>query len=308
MVQKRIRVAWRHPFRHHQWNIGVVDQPIHAFLRGGSHPPIRWFPLEGRRGFLADPFGQLDGSGATVICEHYDYRRARGTIAHIRLEGGRFASEPKPALELLVHLSYPCLVEEDGVVPEAIETRQVALFRADPFPTSWAKVGILVDDLAAIDPTIFRHDGRWWLACTDGDAEPDANLLLWHATTLEGPWTPHAANPVKTDVRSARPGGTPFVHEGRLYRPAQDCSRTYGGRIVVNEVIRLTPEEFLEEPVATIEPTADSPYPAGRHTLSALGDMTLIDGHRYVFVGVALRQFLGILGRDLAGKLRRARR
>ena len=39
---------------------------------------------------------------------------------------------------------------------------------------------------------------------------------------------------VKTDVRSARPAGTPFVYQGELYRPAQDCSRTYGGSIVIH--------------------------------------------------------------------------
>ncbi len=36
------------------------------------------------------------------------------------------------------------------------------------------------------------------------------------------PWVAHARNPVKTDARSARPGGTPFVVDGVLYRPGQD--------------------------------------------------------------------------------------
>ncbi len=45
---------------------------------------------------------------------------------------------------------------------------------------------------------------------------------------LEGPWEPHRRNPVKCDVRGSRPAGTPFVHGGELYRPAQDGSKRYG--------------------------------------------------------------------------------
>ena len=101
-------------------------------------------------------------------------------------------------------------------------------------------------------------------------------------------FSPHAANPVKLDVRSARPAGTPFVHNGHLYRPAQDCSGSYGGKTVINRVIRLTPTEFEEEQVAVIKPYKNSPYPDGIHTISVAGNMTIIDGAKKVFVGKSL--------------------
>jgi hypothetical protein len=303
VVRNRLRAAWWRLFRHPQWNIGIVDLPIHALLGAGSHPPVRWFPLAGRQAFLADPFGLRRGEEATILCEYFDYRRAKGTICSIDVSGGDFASSPEPALELAEHSSYPCLVEDGDAlycIPEAHRAREVALFKADPFPRGWTKVGTLLHDVSAMDPTVFRYDERWWLMCADGDNGGESDLLVWHAATLEGPWLPHAANPVKIDVRSARPGGTPFEWEGNLYRPAQDCSQAYGGRVVVNRVTRLTPQEFAEVPVTTIEPDADGPYPAGRHTLSALGDLTLIDGHRFVFVGAALGHFLRIWGRNIA--------
>jgi hypothetical protein len=311
VVQNRLRFAWGRLFRHPQWNIGIVDQPIHELLRAKSHPPARWFPLNGRRGFFADPFGARRGDAATILCEYYDYHRGKGTIWSIGISGGEFTSSPQPALELPLHTSYPCLVEDEGAfycIPETHQTREVGLFKADSFPRRWTEVGTLVRGVSAIDPTVFRYAGCWWLTCTDHDAGEDTNLLVWYALRLEGPWTPHTANPVKIDIRSTRPAGTPFEHEGRLYRPAQDCSRAYGGRIVINQVTRLTPDEFAEEPVATIEPTADSPYPAGRHTLSALGDMTLIDGHRFVFVPVAFRHFVRTWGLDMLSVATRKRR
>jgi hypothetical protein len=309
-LRNRLRLAWGRFFRHPQWNIGIVDEPIHALLRPGNGPSVRWFPLAGRKGFLADPFGVQQGADSTIVCEHFDYRRAKGTVCTIDVSAGDFASPPQPALELAEHTSYPFLVEEDGAfycIPETHRAREVALFKADPFPRRWTRVATLLSDVSAMDATVFRHDGRWWLMCADGDTGGESGLLVWHAPRLQGPWTAHAANPVKIDVRSARPGGTPFEHDGRLYRPAQDCSQAYGGRIVINEVTRLTPEEFAEEPVATIEPTAGGPYPAGRHTLSALGDRTLIDGHRFVFVASALGHFLRIWGRDLVGAATRRR-
>ena len=102
---------------------------------------------------------------------------------------------------------------------------------------------------------------------------------------------------MKTDVRSARPGGLPFVHEGALYRPAQDCSRSYGWRISVQRVARLTPTEFAEETAAVLEAAPDSPFPDGRHALTPVGDVVLIDGRRTVFVWAALLAFLRILAR-----------
>ena len=88
-------------------------------------------------------------------------------------------------------------------------------------------------------------------------------------------------NPVRCDVRNARPAGPPFVHEGCLYRPAQDCSRSYGGAIVLNRIDVLTTEWFHETPMARIQPDPNGPYPDGTHTLSPLGPtQTLVDGKR----------------------------
>jgi hypothetical protein len=120
-----------------------------------------------------------------------------------------------------------------------------------------------------------------------------SELHLWYSSSAQGPWQAHPDNPVKIDVRSARPGGTPFYADGVLYRPAQDCSRVYGGRIVINRVTTLTPTAFHEEPAATVDPDPAGPYPAGLHTLSAVGDVTLLDAKRMVFVPEAFRRVLG---------------
>ena len=67
-----------------------------------------------------------------------------------------------------------------------------------------------------------------------------------------GEWVPHALNPVRLDVRAARPAGALFRDNGRLYRPGQDCSGRYGRAISINEVRRLTPDEYEEVEVRRI--------------------------------------------------------
>ena len=44
----------------------------------------------------------------------------------------------------------------------------------------------------------------------------------------------------------------------RLYRPTQDCSRHYGGAVVIQRIDVLTTEWFHETPVARIEPATRS--------------------------------------------------
>src|SRR5439155_12990002 len=87
----------------------------------------------------------------------------------------------------------------------------------------------------------------------------------------------------KCDITSARPAGVPFWVAGSLIRPAQDCSRSYGGAITLNKIHELTPTRFREETVASIVPDPRGPYPDGIHTLSFVGDSMLIDSKRHVF-------------------------
>ena len=310
MAWQRVRFAWNRLFRHSQWNIGVLPVPIETLLHpGGYHDEeIRWFPLGNRQGFLADPFGVMRAGTLQILCEHYGYRSGKGTIRSLAYSDHGFSEQAVPAIEAATHLSYPFVVEDGGdvyCIPESSSANEIPLFRSTAFPRAWTKAGVLVNDFGGVDPTVFRHDGRWWLMATPRGREADTTLWIWHAPELAGPWTPHLRNPVKTDVRSARPGGALFVVDGVVYRPAQDCSRRYGWRIVIQRVTSLTPSEFLEEPVAVLEASRRSGFPLGRHTLTPVGDVVLIDGHRAVFVCSAFASLLGMLAAEVRKSVHR---
>jgi hypothetical protein len=86
---------------------------------------------------------------------------------------------------------------------------------------------------------------------------------------------------------------------GSLCRPAQDCSRTYGGAVAVNRIVKLTPTAFEEELVGRIEPDPSGPYRHGMHTVCPIGGLTLVDGKRTRFhIGApVLKVWAAIAGR-----------
>jgi hypothetical protein len=218
---------------------------------------------------------------------------------------------PRDVLAFTTHASYPQLIEYDGdiyCIPETLAQRRVQLFRAAPFPDCWVPDTVLLDNFAGADATVCSHEGRWWLFVGNHDDQDEAKLFVFHAADLRGPWLPHRANPVKCDLRSARPAGPLFLLDGALHRPTQDCSVTYGGAVVINRIDRLTPEEFAEQPVRRLAPAAQGPYPHGLHTLSGAGKVTLVDSKRHAFSAASLTTQWKRLSRHLSRKLGRINR
>lgn len=282
-------------FRFQQWSVGIIDAPVElvAGLAGEDQIQMlvrsaRWLP-EPRGRFLADPFAMATKSRLAILAEDYDWSTARGHITAIEVTADRSIGNPTPAICLPCHLSYPYLLQVDGetyCIPEMHEANEVCLYRQKA-PHEWERVATLIEGQAIIDPTVFRHEGRWWLFGTRQDYGDNLNLFAWHAPNLTGPWRPHSANPLKTDIRSSRPAGPPFIHGGELFRPAQDCSTGYGAAVVVNRITCLTPDWFEEEAVSRVAPDPKGPYRSGLHTLCGAGPYTVIDGSRHAFIGPA---------------------
>ncbi|HEX7472388.1 MAG TPA: hypothetical protein VF323_04845 [Candidatus Limnocylindrales bacterium] len=283
---RRVQRAAASVVRHDGWNVGAADAPIERMLGPDAAYGITWLPA--RAGlFAADPFGIERDGVLHVFFEEYDQAAARGTISHVAIAEDGTIGDPEPVLDPGVHASYPFLVEDQGttfMLPETSAAGELVLYAAADFPLHWRREVTLLPGVPAVDASVVRFEGRWWMFATRIDRGANHNLFVWHAPALTGPWTAHAANPVKTDSGSARPGGTPYIVDGKLFRPSQDDASFYGGAVVVNEVEVLTPRSFSERPVGTIRPKRGSPYPDGLHTLSAVGRRTLIDGNHLGFV------------------------
>jgi hypothetical protein len=108
------------------------------------------------------------------------------------------------------------------------------------------------------------------------DTDSSDELHLYYSSTPLGPWKPHKQNPVKSDVRNSRPAGRLFYWNGELCRPAQDSSQRYGYAMTINRILRLTPDEFVEQEISKILPQWRRDL-RGTHTLNICEDLTVID-------------------------------
>jgi hypothetical protein len=274
------------------WQVGLVPAPITTvadpFALVALRGRISWMPFPGPWRYLADPFGLRRGDATHVFVEAFDYRTKRAVIERHEFGPGLVWRGKDVALARPFHLSYPFIVEEGGevfMIPESHRAGEIALYRARKFPGDWVREAGLLADVPGAEPSLIRHEGRWWMFFTivGPNARDQRELHLAYADKLTGPWQLHPCNPVLTDRAGARPGGTPFVAaDGKVLLPVQDCSLTYGGALRILRFTTLVPDAIAVEHCAT-RLTGDLASPThqdGCHTLSQCGELTLIDVKR----------------------------
>lgn len=292
------------------WRTGILSCPMSDILRHGDVAglPVTWLPDPGPFRFLADPFGLWRDGRLYLFVEAYDYRVRIGRIDVFVFDRGMRLLEARPVLSEPWHLSYPVVIAEGDeiyLLPEAYRSGRLTLYRAVSFPDRWERVPDFVFPEAAIDASPVQIDGRWWMfySPSGGSGEDRQSLLhvAW-ADTLRGPWHPHPGNPVRRDRRSARPGGTPVLVDGRVILPTQDCTNTYGGAIVPLTVTDLGTTHFVGQAGPPIVPASEwTPYTDGLHTLSAAGEVTLVDAKRISRSPRRIAIALDRLGRRMIG-------
>jgi hypothetical protein len=281
------REKLRRRFCYELWNVGVVEQSADDIVANGITGSVHWLDRHPPGMIMADPSCLIHADGGrTLFAEALLPRAGRGSIWSAHLAPGQDprTAQFTPFLQSPFHMSYPFPFRgETGQALMTMETWQAgcaSLLRQQN--GGWQKIGQLLEGRALLDPTLWRGDDRWWLFCTFRDEGSDLRLHLFHAATLDGDWTPHPMNPVKQDFTSARPAGPLFFAGGKLIRPAQDSSTTYGGAVMLNEVRRLDEHGYEEQPLRRLQPVA-GPYQWGLHTICPAGDVTLIDGKAWRF-------------------------
>jgi hypothetical protein len=178
------------------------------------------------------------------------------------------------------HLSFPQIIAADGEVfmlPEGAQGGGVDLYRARRFPDEWVLEKRLLD-FRCVDSSVFRAFGSWWMT-TSPQVVPGHAPITWllRADRLTGPWNFEPGGVVASDVRVARGAGAVFESSGRLIRPSQDCSVSYGHALVINEIVSLRAPQYRERTICRVEPSW-LPRLKGVHSYSRVGEWEAIDG------------------------------
>lgn len=281
LLSRKIAYRGRHPGE--PWLIALRESerplqpaaPCFGHLRPLPAPAgIRWadpcaFEHAGKRYIFVEEFADLPAGGM-----------GRGTIAGLHLRDDGEVVRLGTILDEAWHLSYPQVFEWEGatyMTVESAEVRRVSLLRLREFPDKWEYINDLIVEQNCVDATLFEHEGHWYLFASAAEAGSGSGeeLFLFTAPTPLGPFQPHPANPIVSDATCARPAGRIFRHEGKLYRPAQNCGPSYGAGIAFQEITRLDREGYAERTAGRLQPSA--PGIDGCHTYSRSHGVEVLD-------------------------------
>lgn len=204
--------------------------------------------------FVADPFLYILGSKMYLFFETKNSLTMQGDIGVAESsDQGLTWKYLGIALDEEWHLSYPYVFEYEGeiyMMPEGSRNGDLRLYKATKFPVQWEFHKTLIDQ-PLVDASMVQHDGNYWMFASNHkrfNSRKNGQLEVWVAPSPLGPWKEHSKNPIRNGPKSdgARNGGSPFVHEGKLYRLGQDCGETYGRRLRVFHVVTLTKDLYHE--------------------------------------------------------------
>jgi len=233
--------------------------------------------------FWADPHLQYHEGTYYIFVEEYIYSKGSGHISVIEMDEGGNYSKPVQVLSRPYHLSFPFVFKHEGVfymIPESHQNRTIELYRSTSFPYEWEFVMNLMENVYAIDTTLFFHNNKWWMFTTiieDLHFKAWDELFIFHSEELfSRVWWPHNANPVISDVSRARQAGSIFNYKGIIYRPSQNCSGRYGYGLKLNRIEVLNESAYRETEVASVEPGWDNKI-KGIHSFAYEKNLTVVD-------------------------------
>jgi hypothetical protein len=261
------------------WMLGVKTGNDSPDKRGPADLcGFRW--IQSPRGhFYADPFVIERDGKPWVFFEDLPYSTQKGIIVCAEINADGTLSQTIPALEMPYHLSYPCVFRDRGelyMVPESVADETVQLYRCQRFPAVWEPVMVLLR-APAVDTTVWIEDGLYWFFVTLQEPRGGGlQLWLFYSRSLTEKLIRHPRNPISTDIRFSRGAGAMFREDGKLIRPSQDCSGSYGRLIVFNEISVLNEREYSEHPGAVLD-TRGIRNMIGTHSYGRVNDVVVVD-------------------------------
>ncbi|KAJ3694999.1 hypothetical protein LUZ60_000376 [Juncus effusus] len=240
------------PIELHEKKINVNNSawPVANPVLTCAHPSLAGFPSN----FVADPFLYIQGEMLYMFFETKNTITLKGDIGVAKSsDQGATWQFIGIALQEKWHLSYPFIFTYQNqiyMMPEGNKKGQLRLYRATNFPLKWALEKVLINK-PLIDASMIQYNGFYFLFGSDftrPGTEKNAELEIWYAKTPLGPFIQHKQNPIYKFNKGlgARNAGRLFIYQGNLYRPGQDCKITYGKKVKLFRVEKLTFDEYEE--------------------------------------------------------------
>lgn len=201
--------------------------------------------------WCADPFTFQDGDNNYIFVEQYLKEKDKGCIGYFKFFDG-IPINQGIILENSYHMSYPDVFrykDKFYMIPETSANNTVDLYVAERFPDKWRKEITLIRGEKLVDTTVYEDKGCFFLI----SYKLSCNEVRVYSLDMEIKEV-ELISKKKYKTNVGRPGGRIFWEDGRLLRPAQDCSRKYGEALIIYQIDYLNKAgEFVEHEVRRIE-------------------------------------------------------
>lgn len=241
--------------------------------------------------WYADSFCYDDDGVYYLFVEIMGRNGGRGTLGVASFTPGKGFSSVTEILREDFHLSYPNVFKVGNdyyMLPETNEAKQIRLYKAVGFPYKWELHKVLLDNgrryvdtsyyqLSESRYLLFSHDmtDRVNEEVDDGSVIKCFCLDIKNLELISIDWIKDAVND--------RPGGNVLSLGEKRYRVLQDCSRVYGEKLKLYEIVKLDDTKCEYQEVFAGEITADRiPTNIKRkferiHTLTRNGNLEAVD-------------------------------
>ena len=261
-----------------RWTIGFVCRTLQEIVEGRDLK-VDWMRHSYNDRWFADPFIlEVDEKYIYVLAEEYYMPIKRAYIAKLTID--RNSKElifTKPVLELNTHLSYPAIIRQGDdvfVYPESGQSGKLVLYKYDKASETLSEYKILLHEDVG-DATLTNLFGENLLFCTKPPLYNDEILHIYRM--MDGNYVD--SERVEFRDKVARMAGDFFTLNGKIYRPAQDCNRSYGNGLVIQEVNCHEGKWNFKDIHRYYSPNPD--YPLGIHTLNIYKDVIVVDAVGY---------------------------
>lgn len=225
-----------------RYTIGFAEFDPELLENNNKTPNVRWIDETGHTtGWYADPFIlKVSDDEIQVLVEEFLYKTQLGIISRITVRKKDMkVTEVFPLIDTGSHLSFPAYFRRNGKVyiyPEQGATGSLHVYEYDE-ETNRVEKRWLLNPHDVVDSTIcvLPNDEKVILATTAPSYNGDV-LDVYPYYDEDCPKDLKPIYHIKMHRKTARGAGLPFVYNDHLYRPAQDCTNSYGEGVEIQEI------------------------------------------------------------------------
>lgn len=262
-----------------KYNIGFVDGNLESII--ASEPiKVNWMKHPYKDRWFADPFifDVTDDEIIVLVEEWYDPIQ-RGRISKLIVDKSTYElKQLKVMIDEGSHLSFPAIERKENdiyIYPERAGTHLEG-YKYNEKNDCFEKIGV-VSDLPLTDSVITDLFGSRLLFSTK---MPDANgkeigIYSWDDTKREFVHQEY----YHFEENISRMAGCFFACNGKIYRPAQVCIKSYGDAVSIQEVTYYDRRWNFKELCRLYSPNPD--LDLGFHTFNTYKDIIVVDALGY---------------------------